>query len=302
MDKQLGRLALYWGERTKRKGAFNPFTCARTHTYLHAHTYARTHTQVHNARKHVRTQPYTHARTYTTHAHTHIRERTQTNTHVSERMHTCACTHTYVRTHTHTHMHTHTHARTSTQCMHACMYTTVVYTHTHIRYAHAHTHTRTFTHKHARMRTHAHMRTHAYVRAHMCVHTPVGAAYKARRPSHRLTLCLIIMCAPLALIALGFFNWGFSNLGLVTVQYGIFRSIFTLGTAPAAIAACLALLCCSRKACRSRSISAGVILAGLAGSTAIHVGLASSEGQASGIKATSVLWRQSAVSQICKLA
>jgi len=47
------------------------------------------------------------------------------------------------------------------------------------------------------------------------VHTHVGAAHRARRPSHRLALCLLHICAPFALIALGL------NLGLVKVQYGM---------------------------------------------------------------------------------
>ena len=131
---------------------------------------------------------------------------------------TCACMQTYL--HTHTHAHTRIHIRThASQCMHAFMYTTV-HTHTHVRNArshvrarartHTHTHTYTHAHKHARTRTHAHMRTHAHIRAHTCLHTHVGAAHRARRPSHRLTLCLLIMCAPLALIVLGFSNWFFS--------------------------------------------------------------------------------------------
>ena len=88
VDKQLGRLALYWGGRTKRRAPSFPshvhartrtrmHTHIHTHTYVHAHTYAHahmyahTHIKVNNACTHVSTQPYTHARTYTTHAHTH---------------------------------------------------------------------------------------------------------------------------------------------------------------------------------------------------------------------------------------
>ena len=69
VDKQLGRLALYWGGRTKRKGAFIPFTCARTHTYPHAHTHTHTPTCMH-----------TRTRTHT-HTNTHIRARTHTRVH-----------------------------------------------------------------------------------------------------------------------------------------------------------------------------------------------------------------------------
>jgi len=119
-DKQLGRLVLYWGGRTKRKGAFIPFTCARTHTYPHAYT--NTHTPI-RACTHIRTRTHTHTRThtyartstqcmhacmhttvhtgtYTTHAHTYAHAHTHTHkrTHVRARTHTCACTHTYACT------------------------------------------------------------------------------------------------------------------------------------------------------------------------------------------------------------
>jgi hypothetical protein len=83
VDKQLKRLAPYWGGRTKRKGAF---IGARTRTYPHAHTHihthlracthvhacthVRAHTQVHNARTHK----------YTTHAHTYVHAHKQTRT------------------------------------------------------------------------------------------------------------------------------------------------------------------------------------------------------------------------------
>jgi hypothetical protein len=56
------------------------------------------------------------------------------------------------------------------------------------------------------------------VHAHTRANTRARAAQRAKLTSHRLALCLLIMCAPIALIALGFINWGFSNLGLVTVQ------------------------------------------------------------------------------------
>ena len=59
---------------SKRKGAFNPFTCARTCTYAHARTYStHAHTYVH---AHTHTFAHTHARTQT-----HIRARTQTHIH-----------------------------------------------------------------------------------------------------------------------------------------------------------------------------------------------------------------------------
>jgi hypothetical protein len=105
--------------------------------------------------------------------------------------------------HAQTHIHTHVWD----------MYT-YVYTHVHI-----HTYART-QHTHTNTSTHVRARTHTCARAHTRVHTHVGAAHRARRTSHRLALRLLIMCAPLALIALGFDNWGFSYLGLVTVQYG----------------------------------------------------------------------------------
>jgi hypothetical protein len=132
---------------------------------------------------------------------------------------------------TRTHAQTYTHIRTHKYTMHARTY---VHNrkHTHVHNARSHVRTRTHTHTNTHIRTHArtrmraHMRTHAHVRTHMRVHTHVGAAHWAGRPSHRLTSCLLIMWA-LALIALGFINWSFSNLGLVTVQYGI-RCIYTV--------------------------------------------------------------------------
>ena len=63
------------------------------------------------------------------------------------------------------------------------------------------------------------MRTHA--REYSCT-----CSQRAKRTSHRLALCLLIMCAPLALFALGFITWGFSNLGLVTVQYGMYICVY----------------------------------------------------------------------------
>jgi hypothetical protein len=61
--------------------------------------------------------------------------------------------------------------------------------------------------------------TCAYVRAHTRVHMHVGTAHRARRPSHRLALCLLIMCCPPRIARIGAYQLGFSNL--VTVQYGI---------------------------------------------------------------------------------
>ena len=208
-----------------------------THTYVHAHTYAHAHmyarTQLQNARTHVRTQPFTHARTYTTHARTH------TCTHTNK--HACKCTHAHVRSRTHTHVpawhvaHAHTHVWD--------MYT-YVYTHTYARkykytmhermYVHNRTHTRTCTthantymhaHSHTHTNTHAHMRTHAYVRTHTRVHTHVGAAHRARRPSHRLAWCLFIVYCPPCIACIGAYKLGFSNLGLVMVPYGIMQYV-----------------------------------------------------------------------------
>jgi hypothetical protein len=100
--------------------------------------------------------------------------------------------HARTRTRMHTHIHTHTHLRECTQvraCIHVC--------------ARAHTHTHTHTHIHtSTQRTH----THTYVHTHV-----------ARRPSHRLALCLLIMCCPPRIAHIGA-----SNLGLVTIPHGIY--------------------------------------------------------------------------------
>jgi hypothetical protein len=51
------------------------------------------------------------------------------------------------------------------------------------------------------------MRTHAHLRVHTRVHMHAGAAHRARRPSHRLALCLILCVTPLALgYIFGFFK------------------------------------------------------------------------------------------------
>ena len=92
-------------------------------------------------------------------SHAHARTRTHTHT----RMHTRTCTHTYT--------HTYTHIRTSTQ----------------------RTHKRTYTTEYTRMHVH-NARTH--VRARTRKHTHVGAAQRARRPSHRLALCSFMKCCP----------------------------------------------------------------------------------------------------------
>jgi len=94
VDKQLGRLALSWGGRTPRGRASSipSHVHART-TYARAHTDP--HAQVHNARTHIRTQPYTHACTYTTHAHTyahpHTRMYAHARAHAHPRTRTCTC-------------------------------------------------------------------------------------------------------------------------------------------------------------------------------------------------------------------
>ena len=51
-------------KNTKRKGVFNPSTCARTHVRTHARTHAHTHKCTHT-----RTSTHTYVRTHT-HAHT----------------------------------------------------------------------------------------------------------------------------------------------------------------------------------------------------------------------------------------
>ena len=173
MDKQLGGLALSWGERTPRGKAFS----------IPSHAHARRRTRTH-----------THTHMYGTCIHMY--------------------THTYVHTYAHAHIRTHTHVHNA--CTHVC---TQPYTHARTQRMLTHIHTHTQTHKHARTRTHAHTRTHAYVRAHTRVHTHVGTAHRARRPSHRLALCLLIMCCPPRIARIGAYQLGFSNL--VTVQYGI---------------------------------------------------------------------------------
>ena len=100
------------------------------------------------------------------------------------------CTHAHV--HACIHAYTHTHAHTSTQCMHACMHTTV--------------HTRTYTthaHTYSHARTHTHTNTHIRARTHTRVHTHAGAAHRARRSSHKLALCLLIMCCPSRIARIG---------------------------------------------------------------------------------------------------
>jgi hypothetical protein len=48
VDKQLGRLALYWEGRTYPHAHTHAHTpCVHAYTYAHAHTYTRTHTYVH---------------------------------------------------------------------------------------------------------------------------------------------------------------------------------------------------------------------------------------------------------------
>ena len=101
---------------TKRKGVFNPFTCACTQTYPHAHTCVWD----------MYTYVYTHVRT-----------------------HVCAHTHTYARTHKYTmHARMYVHNRT-----HTCTYATQAHIYAHV---HTHIHKQTRTYTHARTRTHAH--------------------------------------------------------------------------------------------------------------------------------------------------
>ena len=109
-ERQFGGWPSLGRKDFKRKGVFNPFTCACTHahtqtrTYTHAHIHARTRTHAHmRTHAHVRTlvritmyartrkQPYTYARTYATHAHTR------------------SCTHVHMRTHAHMYARVHTH-------------------------------------------------------------------------------------------------------------------------------------------------------------------------------------------------
>jgi len=116
---------------------------------------------------------------------------------------------------------THTYARTHKYTMHARMYVhTTVHTHACTQCTLTRTCTHTHIHTHTHLHAHTHTNTHVRARTHTRVHTHVGAAHRARSPSHRLALCLLICVAPLALLALGLISWFFLNLGLVTVQYG----------------------------------------------------------------------------------
>ena len=107
---------------TKRKGAFNPFTCARTRTHAPTHTYVHAHTYVHTyPHTRTRTRTYTYIRTSTqrTHAHTYMHNciHTYTRTHVHN-----ARTYTRTHTHAHAHMSTHAHVRARTRaCIHVLM-------------------------------------------------------------------------------------------------------------------------------------------------------------------------------------
>jgi cation transport ATPase len=147
-----------------------------------------------------------------THIHTHLR----------------ACTHVRMRTHKHTRTHIRTHAQVHNACTHVC---TQSYTHartqctlTHMS-THAHTHTHMHTHKHARTGTHAHVHTHAYVRVHTRVHTHAGAAHRARRPSHRLALCLLIVLPPWHCS-----HWGLLRFFKPRIGYGILRYLTLFST------------------------------------------------------------------------
>ena len=93
-------------KNTKRKGVFNPSTCARTHVRTHTHISARTHVRAHTrtcARTHTHTRKYTtiYTRTHVNNARTHVHARTHTYTHTHTRTHThvraCISVHVQLR-------------------------------------------------------------------------------------------------------------------------------------------------------------------------------------------------------------
>ena len=98
---------------------------------------------------------------------------------------------------------------TCTSTAHACIRVCIhMYTHVHTR-----------THVHPCACIHAH--AHAWTCAQKSMLTSVHVQRRARRPSHRLTLCLLIKCCPPRIARTGVYYLFFANLK-GTVWYAVF--------------------------------------------------------------------------------